>query len=76
MSIDSIIISADGQEILNYENECGGYTSWPFSEPFHILINLAIGGDMGGTNFDNNVFPQNLIIDFVSVTQKNCYNDN
>ncbi len=75
-SVDSIIISVDGEEILDFENVCDGYTTWPFSESFHILINLAIGGHMGGTNFDNDVFPQFFSIDYVSVTQNTCYSNN
>ena len=72
-STESISIYADSQEILSYSNDCNGFTSWPFSESFHLLINLAIGGDLGGTEFDNNVFPQQFYIDYVSVTQNNCY---
>lgn len=43
--------------------------AWPFNQPFHLLINLAIGGTLGG-EVDDSVFPQKLLIDYVRVYQK------
>ena len=72
-STENIQIFADGQQILNVYNDCNGFASWPFSESFHLLINLAIGGHLGGEDFDNSVFPQQFYIDYVSVTQNTCF---
>ena len=43
---------------------------WPFDKPFYLILNLAIGGHFGGFEVDNNVFPQEFIIDYIKV-----YND-
>ncbi len=39
---------------------------WPFDERFHILLNNAIGGDLGGAVEDAS-FPQVMEIDYVRV---------
>lgn len=48
---------------------------WPFDQPFHLIINLAIGGTLGGgKGVDDQVFPQELVIDYVRVYQAKPYN--
>ncbi|MGC6428085.1 MAG: glycoside hydrolase family 16 protein [Flavobacteriales bacterium] len=43
-------------------------TNWPFNEPFHLILNTAVGGTLGGTpDFDEN---QEMLIDYVRVYQK------
>lgn len=39
---------------------------WPFDDEFFIIINLAIGGTMGGT-VDDTIFPACFAIDYVRV---------
>ena len=46
----------------------GQYTN-PFNRPQYILLNLALGGDNGGT-IDNAAFPMRYEIDYVRVYQK------
>ncbi|HOK04569.1 MAG TPA: glycoside hydrolase family 16 protein [Victivallales bacterium] len=41
----------------------------PFREPFYILMNFAIGGTWGG-KIDDNILPQQFIIDYIRVYQK------
>jgi len=41
---------------------------WVFDErPFHILINLAVGGDFVGNPNEETVFPQTMLVDYVRV---------
>jgi beta-glucanase (GH16 family)/PKD repeat protein len=42
--------------------------AWPFdgAEPFHILLNLAVGGTWGGT-VDESALPQSMDVDYVRV---------
>ena len=41
---------------------------WPFDQGFHIILNLAIGGNWGGIcPIDNSSFPQEMKVDFVRV---------
>lgn len=45
----------------------------PFDQRFHLLINLAVGGDWAANvnekGVDNSIFPQQLLIDYVRVYQ-------
>ncbi len=62
-------IGVDGQVYHTYANPGTGSASWPFDNPQYLLLNLAIGGDMGGT-VDNNIFPVQMEVDYVRVYQK------
>ena len=46
----------------------------PFDQRFHLLLNLAVGGNWAGnvnaTGVDASVFPQSMLIDFVRVYQR------
>lgn len=43
---------------------------WPFDNPFHLLINIAVGGDWGAAQgMDNNSFPWRMEVDYVRVYQ-------
>lgn len=39
---------------------------WPFNERFHILLNMAVGGNLGGP-IDDATMPQTFLIDYVRV---------
>jgi beta-glucanase (GH16 family) len=41
----------------------------PFNKRFHLLINLAVGGNWPGSPDLSTVFPQDLVIDYVRVYQ-------
>jgi beta-glucanase (GH16 family) len=46
------------------------YKHWPFDKRFHLLINLALGGDWGGAQgFDTEMLPAVFAIDYVRVYQ-------
>ncbi|WP_439102229.1 malectin domain-containing carbohydrate-binding protein [Congregibacter sp.] len=59
----------NGQRYFSYFNDGLGYTQWPFDHPFHVILNLAIGGDWGraGGPIDDSIFPQSLEVDFVRI---------
>lgn len=42
----------------------------PFDKPFHILLNLAVGGDFLGSPDDQTRFPSEMLVDFVRVYSK------
>ena len=51
-------------------NTAADYQQWPFDKPFHLLLNLAIGGTWGGQQgVDSSIWPQRLEIDYVRVYQ-------
>ena len=69
---NSIKISMDDSLYFTYEKESDAdWKTWPFTQDFHIILNLAIGGSWGGVEgIDNNIFPAELIIDYVRVYEK------
>ena len=67
---EKISFSVNGQSYLQFSNEHTGYSTWPFDQSFHLLINLAVGGDWGGKmGVDESVFPQRMEVDYVRVYQ-------
>ncbi|WP_262690523.1 glycoside hydrolase family 16 protein [Kordiimonas aestuarii] len=47
-----------------------GHAEWPFDHPFHVILNLAVGGDWGGKEgIDEAAFPARYEIDWVKVWQ-------
>ncbi|MGM0582811.1 MAG: glycoside hydrolase family 16 protein [Bacteroidota bacterium] len=45
-----------------------GKSGWPFEQNFHLILNLAVGGNWGGKHgVDQESFPQELRIDYVKV---------
>jgi beta-glucanase (GH16 family) len=65
---DAIVIGIDGAEIYRYTNPRRGTSTWPFDAPQYLLLNLAIGGDLGGS-IDDAIFPVAMEIDHVRVYQ-------
>jgi beta-glucanase (GH16 family) len=47
----------------------GGYNVWPFDFPQYLLLNIAIGGVLGGV-VDNTIFPVTLEVEHVRVFSK------
>jgi beta-glucanase (GH16 family) len=56
---------------LNFARPSGSsFESWPFSQPFYFLINIAVGGTWGGQQgVDSDIFPATMEIDYVRVYQ-------
>lgn len=42
---------------------------WPYNQPFYFILNVAIGGNFGGPDVDDKIFPQNFSIDYIKVYQ-------
>ncbi len=53
------------------ENEHKTTQEWPFDRDFHLKINIAVGGMLGGQKgIDDTIFPAQMSIDYVRVFQK------
>lgn len=53
------------------ENEHKTTHEWPFDQDFHLKVNIAVGGMLGGQKgIDDSIFPQQMLIDYVRVFQK------
>jgi beta-glucanase (GH16 family) len=66
---DAIVWGIDGVTYAQYVKMPGAaYGSWPFDFPQYMLLNLAIGGTLGGTP-DDSLFPMQMEVDYVRVYQ-------
>ncbi len=66
---DAISFAIDGKAYHRYRNAGTGAAQWPFDQPQYLLLNLAIGGAMGG-EVDDAIFPIRFEIDHVRVYQR------
>ena len=58
----------DDAPVFEFANEGTGPDAWPFDQPFHLLMNLAVGGDWGGAQgVDDAAFPAWMEVDYVRV---------
>lgn len=60
----------DGEMYYDLGRDAVGNREWVFDQPFFIILNLALGGTLGGTIALDTEFPQNYYIDYVRVYQK------
>ncbi len=59
------------QTIKRSEAEHQSGSPWPFDLPLYLILNLAVGGNLGGIKgVDETVFPAAYQIDYVRVYQK------
>jgi len=69
-SADRIEYYLDGVQTFVYQKESNDKAVWPFDQPFHIILNLAIGGNFGGKRgIDDSIFPTQMRVDYVRVYQ-------
>jgi beta-glucanase (GH16 family) len=55
---------------FTFKNEGTGYKAWPFDKRFHLLLNVAVGGNWGGAQgIDDSIFPRSMVVDYVRVYQ-------
>lgn len=65
-----IAIGVDNKYFFQFTNpKNGDYKKWPFDLSQYLILNLAIGGDLGGP-VDDSIFPSQFFIDYVRVYQK------
>lgn len=66
---DLIRVLVDGVEFYRYDRHGSDWRDWPFDQPFHLIMNLAVGGFWGraGGPIDQGAFPAVMEIDYVRV---------
>ena len=68
---DKITTFVDGKVQLTYNNRGLGRDDWPYDDPFYVILNLAWGGDWGGSQgVDESALPVTMEVDYVRVFQK------
>ena len=53
--------------------EAMGVENWVFDKPYYLLLNLAIGGGLGGEVASNLANPAELVVDFIRVYKYNSF---
>lgn len=62
--------SVDGKPYHKILKGNDNHDGWPFEEKFHLIVNLAVGGNWGGRHgVDESIWPQKIEIDYVRVYQ-------
>ncbi|OYU45078.1 MAG: glycoside hydrolase [Burkholderiales bacterium PBB4] len=64
-----IVFAVDGKVHFTYKNPGTGVDAWPFDAPQFMILNVAVGGDLGGA-VDDTIFPVQMNVDYVRVYQK------
>lgn len=64
----------DGKSVCKYQKtddpDDQTATAWPYDQPFYLIMNIAVGGFMGGEVKDEDL-PYVMEVDYVRVYQKN-----
>lgn len=66
---EQIEFFVDGISVYKYNPEPKDTSVWPYNQPFFIIVNMAVGGNFGGPEVDDSIFPQQFIIDYIKVYQ-------
>jgi beta-glucanase (GH16 family) len=67
-STERLDLLLDDEIVLSYPKAAGDPAQWPFDHPFELRLQLAVGGITElGTDVDESLFPQRLLIDYVRV---------
>lgn len=63
---ETITVFVDNKPYFTSRNEHTGWEAWPWDHPFHLLLNVAVGGEWGGLKgIDQTAFPQKMLVDYV-----------
>lgn len=68
---EDIQFFVDDIKVLLFKNTGKGTEEWPFDKKFHLLLNVAVGGNWGGQKgIDETIFPATMEVDYVRVFKK------
>lgn len=68
-SLEKIDFFVDDQKYFTFNNEHQGFQTWPFDQPFYIILNMAVGGGWVGNPTASTIFPAIMEVDYVRVYQ-------
>jgi beta-glucanase (GH16 family) len=70
---DAVRFGVDGREHARYERQAQGQghdaRQWPFDKPQFLILNIAVGGDLGGKVHESDL-PATMQIDYVRIYQR------
>lgn len=64
---DQIEFFVDGKSVYTFVPKDKSEEVWPFNQPFYFILNVAVGGNFGGPEVDDTIFPQEFVIDYIKV---------
>lgn len=65
----------DEELYFTFSNTGGDSKDWPFDQPFHLILNIAVGGGWGGQKgVDPTIWPQKMEVDYVRVYNRKPVN--
>lgn len=64
---NEIAFYINDQHLYTYNPAVKNDKTWPYNKPFYLILNLAIGGNFGGPEVDNTIFPAEFVIDYIKV---------
>mmetsp|Transcript_31297 Transcript_31297/g.105352 ORF Transcript_31297/g.105352 Transcript_31297/m.105352 type:complete len:234 (+) Transcript_31297:1055-1756(+) len=69
---DKLVYSIDGAHVFTFDKMPNSTPAeWPFDQKFHLILNVAIGGNWGGVHgIDDAALPTSMEIDSVRVYQR------
>ncbi|WP_018626894.1 glycerophosphodiester phosphodiesterase family protein [Niabella aurantiaca] len=68
---DQIDFFVDDRLFFSFKNTGKGFEEWPFDQKFHLLLNMAMGGNWGGKmGVDEKLDRAVMEVDYVRVFQK------
>ena len=58
----------DDNKYFTFQNEHKTFKEFPFDKKFHLILNIAVGGNWGGKHgVADDIWPQRMEVDYVRV---------
>lgn len=74
---ESLSWFVDGEKYQTINRNGDGKAGWPFTTDYHLILNLAVGGNWGGKfGVAEDIWPQKLEVDYVRVYKEKPQNEN
>ena len=65
----SLVIGVDNVPTLTYRKTSSSNAQWPFDQPAFLLLNVAVGGNLGGSVNPSDISKMTMYVDYVRVWQ-------
>ena len=66
---DGVVVGGEVYNIIT-SSRVSNQGEWVFNNEFFLILNLAVGGTLGGA-VDDEIFPGEVLVDYVRVYERN-----
>ncbi|CAL68407.1 glycoside hydrolase family 16 protein [Christiangramia forsetii] len=66
---DYIEYFVDGKQVYRFKPKKYDAENYPFRKDFYFLVNMAIGGNLGGAEIHDSELPAKFYVDYIKVTE-------